>query len=202
MMRLLGRATSGNVQKVIFLLEELGTPYTREDYGRQFNNTADAAYLSLNPNGKVPTLVDGATVVWESNTILRYLANAGGAKGTALYPADPAARSTVERWMDWLLASLNNPYMGLFREAKKPAAERAATWAADAKDMATQLGILDGAVGGPWIAGATFGLADIALAPIVHRCLGFPIDLPALPALRAWHGRVAARPAFKTATAA
>jgi glutathione S-transferase len=92
--------------------------------------------------------------------------------------------------------------MGLFREAKKPAAERAATWAADAKDMATQLGILDGAVGGPWIAGATFGLADIALAPIVHRCLGFPIDLPALPALRAWHGRVAARPAFKTATAA
>ncbi|MBV5331926.1 glutathione S-transferase N-terminal domain-containing protein, partial [bacterium] len=57
MLRLLGRNTSGNVQKVIFLLEELGLPYAREDYGRQFNNTADNAYLSLNPNGKVPTLL-------------------------------------------------------------------------------------------------------------------------------------------------
>ena len=74
MLRLLGRNTSGNVQKVLFALEELGIPYNREDYGRQFNNTQDAAYLKLNPNGKVPTLVDGDTVIWESNTILRYLA--------------------------------------------------------------------------------------------------------------------------------
>ncbi len=59
MLRVLGRGTSGNVQKVVWLLEELGTPYKREDYGRQFNNTQDAAYLTLNPNGKVPTLVDG-----------------------------------------------------------------------------------------------------------------------------------------------
>ncbi|SVC50917.1 uncharacterized protein METZ01_LOCUS303771, partial [marine metagenome] len=73
MLRLLGRETSGNVQKVLWLLEELGLDYSREDYGRQFENTADAAYLSLNPTGKVPTLVDGATVVWESNSILRYL---------------------------------------------------------------------------------------------------------------------------------
>ena len=78
MLRLLGRNTSGNVQKVIFLLEELGLPYTREDYGRQFNNTQDAAYLKLNPNGKVPTLVDGDVVIWESNTILRYLATKNG----------------------------------------------------------------------------------------------------------------------------
>src|SRR3989337_2242200 len=101
MLRLLGRNTSGNVQKVIFLLEELGTPYTREDYGRQFNNTQDPAYLKLNPNGKVPTLVDGDVVVWESNTILRYLCNKQ--KNDALYPSDLAVRSEVERWMDWLL---------------------------------------------------------------------------------------------------
>src|SRR3954466_3111102 len=73
MLRVLGRATSGNVQKVLFFLEETGTPYNREDYGRQFNNTG-GDYLKLNPNGKVPTLVDGDTVIWESNTILRYLA--------------------------------------------------------------------------------------------------------------------------------
>lgn len=201
-MRLLGRATSGNVQKVIFLLEELGTPYAREDYGRQFNNTADAGYLALNPHGKVPTLVDGQTAVWESNTILRYVANTAGPKGAALYPADPAERSRVERWMDWLLASLNGPYMGLFREAKKPEAERAATWASDAKEMAAQLAILDGAMGKPWIAGASMTIADIALAPIVHRCLGFPIELPALATLRDWHKRIGARAAFKKATAA
>ena len=98
MLRVLGRATSGNVQKVLFLLEELGIPYQREDYGRQFNNTQDAAYLGLNPNGKVPTLVDGDVVIWESNTILRYLATKHGA--TALYPTDLAQRSQVERWMD------------------------------------------------------------------------------------------------------
>ena len=64
MLRVLGRGTSGNVQKVIWLLEELGAPYHREDYGRQFNNTQTEAYLALNPNGKVPTLVDGDVVVW------------------------------------------------------------------------------------------------------------------------------------------
>ena len=72
MLRLLGRKTSGNVQKVVFLLEELGLAYEREDYGRQFGNTG-GAYLRLNPNAKVPTLVDGELVIWESNTILRYL---------------------------------------------------------------------------------------------------------------------------------
>ena len=93
MLRVLGRKTSGNVQKVIWLLEEMGEPYKREDYGRQFNNTQDAAYLALNPNGKVPTLVDGGTTVWESNTILRYLANK---RGSPLYPTDAAARSHVD----------------------------------------------------------------------------------------------------------
>ena len=95
MFRVLGRSTSGNVQKVVWLLEELGQPYSREDYGRQFNNTQDAAYLKLNPHGKVPTLVDGGVAVWESNTILRYIANKAG---TPLYPTDAAARSEVERW--------------------------------------------------------------------------------------------------------
>ena len=94
MLRVLGRATSGNVQKVLFYLEETGTPYSREDYGRQFNNTG-GDYLKLNPNGKVPTVVDGDTVIWESHTILRYLASKAGK--TDLYPTDLAARSQVER---------------------------------------------------------------------------------------------------------
>jgi glutathione S-transferase len=198
MLRVLGRATSGNVQKVLFLLEELGIPYQREDYGRQFNNTQDATYLGLNPNGKVPTLVDGDTVVWESNTILRYLA--AKYHGAALHPADPAARSEVERWMDWLLASLNGPYVAIFKEAKKPAAERGASWDADAKELKAQLDILaKGTAGRPFLAGQNFSLADICLAPIVHRCLDFPVDLPGLEGLRAWRDKMTSRPAFKKA---
>jgi glutathione S-transferase len=199
MLRVLGRATSGNVQKVVWLLEEMGAPYKREDYGRQFNNTQDAAYLKLNPNGKVPTLVDGDTVVWESNSILRYICNKQGSNG--FYPADAAARSQVDRWMDWQLASLNNPYLGIFREAKKPAAERAASWAQDAKELKTQLEILAGGLGSQaWIAGEGMTLADICLGPIIHRCFDFPVELPGMANLRVWRDKISARPAFKKAT--
>lgn len=199
MLRVLGRGTSGNVQKVVWLLEELGIGYQREDYGRQFGNTQEAAYLKLNPNGKVPTLVDGETVIWESNTILRYLCNKSG--NHTFYPADPERRSHVERWMDWQLASLNNPYLAIFKEAKKPAAERAASWAADAKELVTQLEILETRLGGStWLAGEAISLAEFCLGPIVHRCLEFPVDLPALSGVRAWRDRVVARPAFRKAT--
>ncbi|WP_303980420.1 glutathione S-transferase family protein [Dongia mobilis] len=198
MLRLLGRNTSGNVQKVIFLLEELGLPYTREDYGRQFNNTADAAYLGLNPNGKVPTLLDDKVVIWESNTVLRYLCNKQ--KNTELYPADPAQRSEVERWMDWMLAALNPSYLGIFKEAKKAPGERAPSWDADSKDLKAQLEILDGALKGKaWAAGDKFSLADIALGPVVHRCLDFPVDLPELAALKAWRKKLTERAAFRKA---
>ena len=201
MLRLLGRNTSGNVQKVIFLLEELGTPYTREDYGRQFNNTQDAAYLKLNPNGKVPTLVDGDTVIWESNTILRYLA--AKHKKDTLYPSALAARTEVERWMDWVLAAVNYHYVAVFKDSKKAANERAASFETDAKELAAQLSILDGAIAGKaWIAGKDFTLADLALGPIMHRCLDFPIALPALSNLKAWREKLKERPAFKKATGA
>ncbi|MGD9741052.1 MAG: glutathione S-transferase family protein [Dongiaceae bacterium] len=197
MLKVLGRKTSGNVQKVIWLLEEIKQPYEREDYGRQFGNTG-GDYLRLNPNGKVPTLVDGDVVVWESNTILRYL---GNKHGGSFYPADPAARSHVERWMDWQLAALNNPYLAIFRDAKKPAAERSASFAGDAKELDQQLQILDAGIGGSgWIAGSGMSLADICLGPIIARCLDFPIELSALPKLRAWRGQIGQRAAFKAAT--
>jgi glutathione S-transferase len=199
MLRVLGRATSGNVQKVLFYLEETGTPYAREDYGRQFNNTG-GDYLKLNPNGKVPTVVDGDTVIWESHTILRYLASKGGK--TDLYPTDAAARTQVERWVDWLLASVNYQYVQVFKDSKKADNERAPTFAADAKELGAQLEILDKAIAGKaFIAGNTLTLADIAMGPIVHRCLDFPIQLPALGNLRAWRDKLKEKASFKKATA-
>ncbi len=201
MLRVLGRGTSGNVQKVIWLLEELGSPYNREDYGRQFNNTQTEAYLALNPCGKVPTLVDGDVVVWESNTILRYLCNKlpGGA---ALYPAEPVARSRIERWMDWQLAALNAPYLGVFKESKKKEEERAAGFGADVKELSAQLEILEkGTAGQPWLAGANFSIADICLGPVIDRALAFPVTLPAIPAVRAWRDKLVARDAYKKSKA-
>jgi len=199
LIRLLGRKTSGNVQKVIFLLEELGLDYAREDYGRQFGNTQTPEYRAMNPNAKVPTLVDGDLVIWESNTILRYLA---AKAGSPLLPGDLAARTEVERWMDWQLASLNGPYLAIFKEAKKAPEERGPGFEADAKELASQLALLDGALAGrDWLAGKDFSVADICLAPIVARCVAFPVELPALANVKAWLERVGKRPAFATATA-
>jgi glutathione S-transferase len=197
-MKLLGRKTSGNVQKVLFLLEELKLPYEREDYGRQFNNTQTPDYLKLNPNAKVPTLLDGGLAIWESNTILRYIA--AKAKSPP-YPADAGKRSQAERWMDWQLASLNNPYLAMFREAKLEPAKRSADFAAQQKDLGAQLAILDKSMG-KWVAGDEFSIADICLAPIVYRCLRFGVALPELPNLKRWDAAICAREAFKKATAA
>jgi len=130
--RLLGRQTSGNVQKVIFCLEELGLPYVREDYGRQFGNTLTEAYRKLNPTAKVPTLIDGDLVIWESHTILRHLA---AVHGPTLTGASAAERTMVERWMDFLLGALNTPYVAVFRDAKKAPAERAGDFAAQSADL-------------------------------------------------------------------
>lgn len=197
MLQLLGRATSGNVQKVLFLLEELSLPYERQDYGRLFENTGTPEYLAMNPTKKVPTLVDGELSIWESNTILRYLATQAG---SALYPTAPAARTYVERWMDWGLAQLNAVYLGGFKDAKKAEADRAPD---TVSNLVAELKILEANLAKQaYVAGADFTLADIALGPIVRRCVAFPFGMPAFPAIAAWLAKLDARPAFQKAVAA
>ncbi|CAM3437634.1 Glutathione S-transferase [Bordetella sputigena] len=199
MLEVLGRATSGNVQKVLFLLEELKVPYLRKDYGKTFEGTTlTADYKAINPTQKVPTLRDGDLHVWESHTILRYIATTRD--GQSLYPTAPAARSQVERWMDWTLASLNVAYLAGFKEAKLPPDQL--TEAATAL-LAAELSLLDAQLADKtWIAGDAFSLADVCLAPLVRRCLKFPHAKPELPALNAWMKRIEDRPAFATAVAA
>jgi glutathione S-transferase len=199
MIRLLGRHTSGNVQKVLWLLEELGVAYEREDYSRQFGNTQTDEYRALNPNAKVPTLVAGDTVIWESHSILRYLA---AMYGPALTGATPAEKADVERWMDWLLAGVNSLYVAIFKDAKKPPEERGAEFAAQAKELAELLAIADRHLAGrDWFALGRLTVADVALGPILKRCLGFPIDRPAFANLDRWLAALETRPAFRKATA-
>ncbi|WP_027039497.1 glutathione S-transferase family protein [Mesorhizobium ciceri] len=200
MYKLLGRQTSGNVQKVLFMLEELGASYKREDYGRQFENTQTAEYKALNPTSKVPTLVDGDTVIWESNTILRYLAAFGGEQ---LNGATPAEKTEVERWMDFLLAAINPGYLAAFKGAKLTPEEQTAEYKEQVKDLVAQLKIVDGHLAGKdFLALGKLTLADIACAPILKRCVDFKIERPSMPNLERWVAAIAARPAFKAATTA
>ena len=112
-----GRANSVNVQKVLWCLSELDLAYERIDAGMQFGKNNEAPYLAMNPNGRVPTLVDGDYVLWESNSVMRYLCTAygqgrnegtgeGSVKGSPIYPASPKARAGVDRWLDWTLSTL------------------------------------------------------------------------------------------------
>ncbi len=200
MIKLLGRQTSGNVQKVLFLLEELHIPYTREDYGRQFGNTQTDAYRALNPNAKVPTMIDGDLVIWESHTIVRYLAVL---HAPALHGVTPAEKTMVERWMDWNLGALNTPYVAVFKDAKNAPDARAPDFAEQVKTLNEQLKILDGQLAKrEWLALGKLTLAEISLAPIVKRCLEFPIERPSLPGLEKWRAAIETRPAFQVAIGA
>lgn len=198
MLKLLGRKTSGNVQKVLFALEEMGTAYTREDYGRQFENTKTADYLAMNPTAKVPTLIDGDTVIWESNTILRYLADTYGQQLTG---DTPAQRTQVERWMDFVLAAVNPGYMAGFKGSKLEPSERPAGFDAQIADLHAQMTIIDAHLQGKnFVALDRLTIADMALAPILGRCLNFPYERAPMPALEAWFAGMAQRPAFQSAT--
>src|SRR5262245_66352838 len=107
MLKLWGRINSINVQKVLWALEELKVPYERVDAGLQFGVVNESFYRKMNPNGRVPTIEDDGLVLWESNTICRYLATTR--QGERLYPSNPKSRANVERWMDWQLATSGPP---------------------------------------------------------------------------------------------
>jgi glutathione S-transferase len=195
MVRLLGRRTSSNVQKVLWCLRELDVPFEREDYGGAFGKTRDPQYLRLNPNATVPTLVDGDVVLWESNTILRYLCNRCGP--TTWYPFEPAVRAHVERWMDWQLGTLAQAFLPLYRALVREG--RAVSELSAMHERAAALfTLLDGALEDrPFLGGTEPTLAEIALGPLVYRWFALSIERPHLPRLAAWHGRFAIRPAFR-----
>ncbi|MGN6461597.1 MAG: glutathione binding-like protein, partial [Pseudolabrys sp.] len=116
---------------------------------------------------------------------------------------NPAEQSKVQTWMDWQLASLNAPYLGVFQGAKKPANERDADFGKHAADLVAQMKLLDKHLAGKsFLALEKLTLADICLGPIVKRCLDIPIDKPELPNLSRWQKAIDARPAFAVATGA
>lgn len=198
MLRILGKASSINVRKVLWTCAEIGVDCGREDWGSGFRPTDTPDFLALNPNALVPVIQDENGVLWESNTICRYLAARHGR--TDLLPADPWPRAQVERWMDWQATDLNaswrDAFLGLVR--REPAFADPARIAAGAARWNAMMAILDAqlAATGAHVAGPGFTLADIVIGLSVNRWLKTPMDRPALPAVAAYVRRLEDRPAW------
>jgi glutathione S-transferase len=199
MVKIWGRKTSSNVQKVLWCCGELDIPFERIDIGGSFGGNQDSEYLALNPNGLVPTIKDGDLVLWESNTICRYLASTHHAE--QLYPSNPDRRALVERWMDWQLSTIGPPMgallYGLIR-SKPEQRDQAAIEAARRKAMSGWAIVEDTLSASPFLTGDELTLAEIVMGTLVYRWHAFPIERPPLPKVRSWYDRMRERPAFKT----
>ena len=194
-----GRANSVNVQKVLWCLSELDLAYERIDAGMQFGRNHDADYLAMNPNGRVPTLVDGNFVLWESNSIMRYLNLAHG-KASPIYPQSPQARAAVDRWLDWTLSTLqpvDRPvFWALVRTPKekrdmvaiqKDVDAEAVVWRIPDALLATRR----------YIEGDQFTIADIALGAYARRWFGVEgISKPPLAHFERWFAQFSGRAGF------
>lgn len=199
MLTIYGRTNSVNVQKVLWCLAELDAPYERIDAGLNFGKNNEPWYLRLNPNGRVPLLVDGSFSLWESNTIVRYLASKHGLGGVC--PRSPETRALAERWMDWQLSTLVRPVSIVFQALyRTPPAERdAAAIARNTVEANRAMELLDAHLAAqPFVAGDAFTMGDIPAGATAHRWLEVVgIERPELKAVRAWRDRLAERAAFR-----
>jgi glutathione S-transferase len=198
MLKVWGRNTSSNVQKVMWAIGELSLEHERFDIGGAFGKNKEPAYLAMNPNGLVPTLQDGDFILWESNTIVRYLAREYGA-GT-LEPTDAKARARASQWMDWQISvvapAIGPAFWGLIRtppEKRDPAviaASQAKTTEA-MKMLDTQLGRTK------FVAGEKFSMGDIPLGIMVYRFRQLVPERPPLANLDRWYKALQTRAAFR-----
>ena len=199
MIKIWGRNTSSNVQKVIWALGEMKMPFERIDVGGAFGKTKDPFYLAMNPNSLVPTLEeeDGFTM-WESNSIVRYLA-AKHANRT-LEPADLKTRARAQMWMDWQLSvmgpSLTPVFWGLIRtppEKRDPAAIAAGK----AKSIEAAQMMDDQLAKTQYLAGDAFSYGDIPVGIMAYRFVQLIPERPAMPHLDRWYAAISSRAAFK-----
>jgi len=194
-----GRPNSVNVQKVLWCLRELDLPFARIDAGMQFGRTGEPDYLAMNPNGRIPTLVDGDYVLWESNSIMRYLCMAYG-ETSPIYPQDAKRRAGVDRWLDWTLSTLQPVERPVFWAlVRTPAAQRDMIAIQRDADVAAEAWrIVDRQLAARrYLEGDQFTLADVAIAAFARRWFGVEgIIRPELPELDRWYAQVADRPGF------
>lgn len=199
MMRVLGKATSINVRKVLWLCSELSLVYKLEEWGAKTKDLYQKEFLALNPNALVPVIVDGDFVLWESNTICRYLASE--AHRLDLLPQEPKPRAEVEKWMDWQATELNNSwryaFLSLVRKqsnySNRAMLEKSIhAWNSNMNLLNEQLKLT-----GSFVTGDSFTLADIVLGLATHRWLSTPIEKPDLPEVQSYYERLCLREGFR-----
>jgi glutathione S-transferase len=197
-MKLFARRTSSNCQKVLWFLGELGLDYELVATGGDAGGLDAPGYRALNPNGRVPTLLDGDLAVWESHTILRYLA--AQCAPTRFWPTTPAARSHVERWMDWSQAQLDPAFMDLFwghwrtPEAQRDEARNRQLLARCRHFMK----ILDGALADRrYLLGEELTLADVPAGALMYRYANLDVTDALLPNVARWYDVLCERPAYR-----
>ena len=198
MLRIWGRTSSINVQKVMWAVAELGLAHERIDAGGPFGGLDGPDYAAMNPNRLIPVLQDGATVVWESNTIVRYLAARYGAGG--LWPEDASRRSEADRWMDWQLTTLQPAiapiFLGLIRTP--PEKRDMALITASAERLGQAMTILDGHLATrPYVAGDALTMGDIPVGCVCWRYANLDVARPDLPNIAAYRERLEQRAGYR-----
>lgn len=199
MLQVLGRPNSINVRKVLWLCAEIGLPHQHTPWGVPELPLKSPEFLALNPNALVPVVRDGEFVLWESNTICRYLATKH--QRYDLLPGEPRARAQVEQWMDWMATELNSAWRYAFMALVRRHADFADARAIDASIASwnRHMALLDTQLHrtGAYAAGTTFTLADIVLGLASHRWFMTPMQRPSLGAVQAYYERLSERPGFR-----
>ena len=199
MIRVLGRSSSSNVQKVLWCLAELDVAFEHEaEYGGPFGRTQEPDYLALNPNALVPTFIEDDFVLWESHTIVRYLGATHGQD--TLWPSDPRDRALCERWMDWNQAHLDSAYFPAFGQLIRTApADRDQSIIDQSVEAAgKRLRVLDKALAETgYVHGNRLTIGDIVFGPTLHRWFNLDIQRPDLKAVARWYDTMMRRPAYQ-----
>jgi len=197
MLKIWGRRNSVNVKKALWAAEELGLKYERIEAGLQFgvNNTPE--YRRMNPTGLVPTIEDDGFTLWESHSIVRYLAAKHGSG--RLWPVDAKARADADRWMDWTHSFSREFQRPVFWPlVRTPPEQRdTAAIAAAVKKCGEMLMVPESVLSRqPYVGGQQFTMGDIPLGCHVQLWMRVPIERPKMPGLEAWFARLCERPAY------
>lgn len=194
-----GRASSVNVQKVLWGLHELGLPYTHEIAGGKYGRTDTPEFAALNPNRRVPVLISGDFALWESHAILRYLAEDARA-GARLIPEDRCARARMGQWLEYTTGTLQPPFIALFWQfVRLPQDKRdPSVIKGHRENLDRALGVLDATLRtDAWLAGEGFSLADIAAGSLMHRITDLDLVPEGLSGLSRWLEAIRARPGYQ-----
>jgi glutathione S-transferase len=198
MLKMWGRNTSSNVQKAMWAVGELKVPCERIDVGGAFGKTKDPFYLAMNPNSLVPTLEDeDGFTLWESNSIVRYLA---AKHGGTLEPKDAHVRAKAQQWMDWQLSVMGLAITPVFWGLVRTPPEKRDQAAIDAGKEKTTAAckILDAQLAKTrFVAGDEFSYGDIPVGVMTRRYMELVPERPKMANFERWFAEFSQRPAFK-----